>query len=79
MAEKELLPGEVRQLSSGCILEEFKEAKEVHQIIGNVCNIYDQQIPVEMAIERFQGWEKNRKTLSIIAYNNIYLSFCSNF
>ena len=55
MAEKELLPGEVRQLSSGCILEEFKEAKEVHKIIGNVGNIFDQQIPVEMAIERFQG------------------------
>ena len=53
--QKEVVPGDDRQLSSGCILEEFKEAKEVYQIISNVSQIYDQQIPVEMAVERFQG------------------------
>ena len=38
----------------GCFLEEFKEAKEVTNIIANLSNIYKDQIAVERALERFQ-------------------------
>jgi hypothetical protein len=37
-----------------CFLEEFKEVTEIQSIIASITSIYDNQIAVEMAFERFQ-------------------------
>jgi len=38
----------------GSFLEEFREAKEVTNIIASLSDIYKDQIAVERALERFQ-------------------------
>jgi len=45
---------EYDEVSHGCFLEEFKEAKEITNIIASLSNIYSDQIAVERALERFQ-------------------------
>ena len=40
-------------LGAGIIHEEFKEAKELMDIVTNLVNIYDDQIAVELALERY--------------------------
>jgi hypothetical protein len=35
-------------------LEEFKEAQEIQSIIASITTIYDNQVAVEIALERFQ-------------------------
>jgi len=42
------------EIRHGCFLEEFKEAKEVTNIIASLSDIYKDQIAVERALERFQ-------------------------
>ena len=42
------------EVRRGCFLDEFKEAKEVTNIIASLSNIYTDQIAVERALERFQ-------------------------
>jgi len=42
------------EVRHGCFLEEFKEAKEVTNIIASLSDIYKDQIAVERALERFQ-------------------------
>jgi len=41
------------EVQHGYFLEEFKEAKEITNIIANLRNIYQDQIAVERALERF--------------------------
>ena len=45
---------EFDEVQHGCFLEEFKEAKEITNIIASLNNIYRDQIAVERALERFQ-------------------------
>jgi len=45
---------EFDEVQHGCFLEEFKEAKEITNIIASLSNIYKDQIAVERALERFQ-------------------------
>jgi len=45
---------EFHEVQHGCFLEEFKEAKEITNIIASLNNIYRDQIAVERALERFQ-------------------------
>jgi len=42
------------EVHHGCFLEEFREAKEVTNIIASLSNIYKDSIAVERALERFQ-------------------------
>ena len=42
------------QISSGSVHDEFKEYKEVKGLIESINHVYNNQIAVEMAVERFQ-------------------------
>jgi len=42
------------EVHHGCILDEFKEVKEITNIISSLSAIYNDQIAVERALERFQ-------------------------
>jgi len=45
---------ELDEVHHGCFLEEFKESKEIKDIISSLSSIYSDQIAVERALERFQ-------------------------
>ena len=59
-----------KQIKQGCIHEEFKEVKEVKGIIDSIVGIYENDIAVEMAVERFQG----KSLLKIDIYSYLYHS-----
>ena len=58
-----------KMVTKGTVLEEFKEVKEVQNIIKNIANIYGDQIAVEMALERYLGEWQSLGTSWIIRLN----------
>ena len=59
------------QISSGSVHDEFKEYKEVKGLIESINHVYNNQIAVEMAVERFQC--KLRRTYVFCSYFLIFL------